>query len=66
MNRLLLIINFLATSFMVAESRDLQDLLQAGNQYYLDGKYELAVESYHSIIDSGYSSAERYDNLGNA
>ncbi len=66
MNRLLMIISIVATFFMVAESRDLQDLLQTGNQNYLDGKYEMAVESYHSIIDSGYSSAELYYNLGNA
>jgi tetratricopeptide (TPR) repeat protein len=66
MNRVLLIISILATCFRVAESRDLQDLLQAGNQFYLDGKYEMAVQSYQSIIDSGYSSAELYFNLGNA
>jgi len=61
-----MIISILATCFMVAESRDLQDLLQTGNLYYLDGKYEMAVQSYQSIIDSGYASAELYYNLGNA
>jgi len=66
MNRVLMIIGILATSFMVVESRDLQDLLQTGNQYYLEGKYEMAVQSYQSIIDSGYASAELYYNLGNA
>jgi tetratricopeptide (TPR) repeat protein len=66
MNRVLMIISILATCFMVAESKDLQDLLQTGNQYYLDGQYEMSVQSYQSIIDSGYSSAELYYNLGNA
>jgi len=66
MNRILMIISILTTSFMVAESRDLQDLLQTGNQYYLEGKYEMAVQSYQAIIDSGYASAELYYNLGNA
>jgi tetratricopeptide (TPR) repeat protein len=66
MKRAVMIISILATCFMVAESRDLQDLLQTGNQYYLDGKYEMAVQSYQSIIDSGYASAELYYNLGNA
>ncbi len=60
MNRVLMIISILATCFMVAESKDLQDLLQTGNQYYLEGKYEMAVQSYQSIIDSGYASAELY------
>ena len=66
MNRALMIISILATCLMVAESKDLQDLLQTGNQCYLDGKYEMAVQSYQSIIDSGYASAELYFNLGNA
>ncbi len=66
MNRVLMIISILSTCFMVAESKDLQDLLQTGNQYYLDGKYEMAAQSYKSIIDSGYASAELYYNLGNA
>jgi tetratricopeptide (TPR) repeat protein len=61
-----MIIGILTTSLIAAESKDLQDLLQTGNQYYLDGQYEMAVQSYQSIIDSGYASAELYYNLGNA
>ena len=66
MNRLLMSILLLAAGFGVAESKDLQDLLRSGNQYYLEGAYEKAVQSYQSIIDSGYASAELYYNLGNA
>ncbi len=66
MNRILIIICILSTSFVLAESKDLQDILQTGNQHYLDGEYEMAVKAYQSIIDSGYSSAELYFNLGNA
>ncbi len=66
MYRLFISILLLATIFRVAESKDLQDLLRTGNQYYLDGAYEKAVQSYQSIIDSGYASAELYYNLGNA
>ena len=66
MNRVIMIIGIMATCFLAAESKDLQDLLQTGNQYYLDGQYEMAVQSYQSIIDSGYASAELYYNLGNA
>jgi tetratricopeptide (TPR) repeat protein len=66
MNRILMIISILAISFVVAESKDLQDILQAGNQHYMDGEYEMAAQAYQSIIDSGYSSAELYFNLGNA
>ncbi|KPL13247.1 MAG: hypothetical protein AMS26_15195 [Bacteroides sp. SM23_62] len=66
MKRVIMIISILATSFMVAESKDLQDILLTGNRYYMDGEYEKAVQSYQSIIDSGYASAELYYNLGNA
>ena len=66
MKRLLMITTFLAACCMVTESRDLQEILQEGNQYYLDGAYEQAVRAYQSIIDSGYASAELYYNLGNA
>ena len=65
-NRLLMSILLVATGLGMAESKDLQDLLKSGNQYYLEGSYEKAVLSYQSIIDSGYASAELYYNLGNA
>jgi tetratricopeptide (TPR) repeat protein len=45
---------------------DFSDILKQGNEQYLDGEYELAVETYQSIVDSGYASAELYYNLGNA
>ena len=48
------------------EAKDFQDLLNQGNQQYLNGEYELAVETYTSIVDSGYSSSELFYNLGNA
>lgn len=36
-----------------------------GNQHYTEGKYDLAIQSYESIINSGKESAEVYFNLGN-
>lgn len=42
------------------------DLLQEGNQAYIDGNYEKAIEMYSEILDSGYESAALYYNLGNA
>ena len=66
MKSLLTILACLSSCLMVVEARDLQDILRAGNQHYLDGEYEMAVQAYQSIIDSGYASAELYYNLGNA
>ncbi len=45
---------------------DLQALVKQGNQYYLDGDYERAAVAYQSVIDSGYTAAALYYNLGNA
>ena len=60
---ILLILFFLP---MGMEAKDFQDLLKQGNQQYLNGQYELAVETYTSIVDSGYASGELFYNLGNA
>jgi len=48
------------------EAMDFEDLLREGNEFYLEGNYELAVETYQAIVDSGYASGELYYNLGNA
>ncbi len=37
-----------------------------GNQLYLEGDFEGAIESYKAVLDEGYASAELYYNLGNA
>lgn len=37
-----------------------------GNQHYAAGNYELAIEKYESIANSGRQSAELYFNLGNS
>lgn len=44
----------------------LDSLFIKGNNKYQKGKYEAAVSAYKQILDSGYTSAEVYYNLGNA
>ncbi len=66
MNKLITIILVLFSLNMGAGAKDLQTMIGEGNQLYLDAQYELAIETYLSIIDSGYASAELYYNLGNA
>ncbi len=66
MNRLIGTIAALFIVLLASEAKDFQDLLKQGNEHYLNGEYELSVESYRSIVDSGYASAELYFNLGNA
>ncbi len=45
---------------------DLHDIFDQGNQYYQQGEYQRAVESYQEILDEGYASGSLYFNLGNA
>ena len=52
--------------FARAGANDLESLVSQGNDHYLKGEYELAVQVYQAVVDSGYSSAELYYNLGNA
>ena len=47
-------------------ANDLDMLVMQGNAYYLEEEYEKAVQSYESVLDSGYASSELYFNLGNA
>lgn len=66
MNRLTVILTLLCLFHLTAGASDFQDLLKQGNDHYLNGEYELAAQTYQSIVDSGYASAELYYNLGNA
>ena len=50
----------------ILNAADLHDVFDQGNQYYQQGEYELAVESYQKILDEGYASGSLYFNLGNA
>lgn len=65
-NRILAAILLLIAITAGTGAKDFRELMEQGNQYYLDAEYELAAGVYQSIIDSGYSSAVLYYNLGNA
>jgi tetratricopeptide (TPR) repeat protein len=66
MKQLLNLILIVFTILPGAGAVDFDGLLKEGNKYYLEGEYEKAVETYQSIVDSGYASGELYYNLGNA
>ena len=66
MKRLVLILIMLPVFIAHADASGFDTILQRGNQHYLDGEYELAARAYQSIVDSGYTSAELYYNLGNS
>ena len=43
-----------------------QNAFNQGNSFYNDGKYQEAIATYESILESGKHSAELYFNLANA
>ena len=43
-----------------------ETLFAAGNEYYEQGAYVLAIDEYNKILETGYESANVYYNLGNA
>jgi tetratricopeptide (TPR) repeat protein len=49
-----------------ASAQRIYDLVEKGNLNYMSGDYEMAIQEYQAVIDSGYESAELYYNLGNS
>lgn len=47
-------------------SQPVEQLMQEGNQYYINEQWQDAVESYNKILNQGYQSASLFHNLGNA
>jgi hypothetical protein len=43
-----------------------EELVQEGNQRYMDGDFQGALEIYETILQAGFESADLYYNLGNA
>lgn len=61
---LFLIVCFLV--FLPLAKGEVNEVFQAGNEFYKQGIYQKAIEQYTTLIDEGYESFELYFNLGNA
>jgi len=59
---LLILILCVESSF----AQDIYDLVEEGNNHYINGEFESAINKYEAVLDSGYESPELYYNLGNA
>ena len=62
-NKVLMILVLFAGS-LFAQSPD--ELMKTGNQYFHDGNYEAAIQTYQKILSQGFESGALYYNLGNA
>jgi tetratricopeptide (TPR) repeat protein len=49
-----------------SDSDNAETLFAAGNEYYEQGAYVLAIDEYNKILEEGHESANIYYNLGNA
>ncbi len=47
-------------------SNEVEDLFKQGNDHYIKGEYEEAIQSYESIVNKGYINEQLFFNLGNA
>lgn len=66
MNRVLISISFFLMALLAFTQNSQFALIEKANQAYNEGAFQDAAELYHSVIDSGFASADLYYNLGNA
>jgi len=60
----ILLITFIVAQVVTAAN--LHDVFDQGNQYYQQGEYQKAIESYQKILNEGFESGPLYFNLGDA
>ncbi len=63
---LILVSIFILLSGTQSKCQDVLELYQQGNQYYDQGEFDKAIESYQKIIQAGLDNSKVYYNLGNA
>ncbi len=51
---------------LLSNTQGLDSIFDQSNAFYTDGKYQMAIDGYKDILNSGFESAELYYNLGNA
>lgn len=51
---------------LLSNTQGLDSIFEKSNAFYTDGKYQMAIDGYKDILNSGFESAELYYNLGNA
>ncbi len=62
----ILLLIFILSFARSTSGQDIYPLVEEGNQQYINEEFEAAIQTYESVLDSGYEAAELYFNLGNA
>lgn len=63
---MLIIALLFVANLSFANTSGMESLLAKGHQQYDEGLYNEAIETYQSILDKNFESAQLYYNLGNA
>ena len=66
MKKLLTILLILVTYGLMAENIDHESLILEANEHYNNGEYDIAIEIYNEVLDSGHEAAGLYFNIGNS
>ena len=65
--RIALLVTFIAVLVSTAQAReDAMHLFKKGNEAFRAGDYKASLESYTSVVEGGFESADLYFNMGNA
>jgi len=66
LNQLLIVILFFLFFAGTALTNQLDELMQKGGDYYRNGEYEKAIETYEEILNDDYEGTILYYNLANS
>lgn len=61
--KIFLVFSFISVTIFAS---DVNTVMQAGNNYYKNNRYQLAVDEYKKLVSEGYEGASLYYNLGDA
>jgi len=65
-NQFIVVILFILLSAGAASANQLDELMQKGGDYYRNGEYDKAIETYEKIMNDGYEGTALYYNLANS
>lgn len=66
LNQIIIIVLFSILAAETASANQLDEFMQQGGEYYRNGEYDKAIETYEKIMNSGYEGTAIYYNLANS
>ncbi|RKY93800.1 MAG: hypothetical protein DRQ01_03905 [Ignavibacteriae bacterium] len=66
LNQIIIIVLFSILGAGTASANQLNGLMQKGGDYYRNGEYDKAIETYEKILNDGYEGTSLFYNLANS